>query len=59
MDNIDLLRTAVCDGGSEIAEKTYIGMDYQNPEMKLLYSRISRTTVAPLGPDGDYMISIL
>lgn len=36
-----------------IAEKTYIGMDYQNPGMKLLYSRISGTTVAPLGPDGD------
>ena len=40
VDNIDLLGTAVCDGGSEIAEK-------------LLYSRISDTTVAPLGPDGD------
>ena len=53
IDNIDLLGTAVCDGGSEIAEKTYIGMDYQNPGMKLLYSRISGTTVAPLGPDGD------
>jgi len=53
VDNIDLLGTAVCDGGSEIAEKTYIGMDYQNPGMKLLYSIIIGTTVAPLGPDGD------
>ena len=53
VDNIDLLGTAVCDGGSEIADKIYIGIDYQNPGMKLLYSRISGTTVAPLGPDGD------
>ena len=53
IDNIDLLGTAVCDGGSEIAEKTYIGMDYQNPGMKLLYSKITGTTVAPLGPNGD------
>ena len=53
IDNIELLGTAVCDGGSEIAEKTYIGMDYQNPGMKLLYSKITGTTVAPLGPDGD------
>ena len=53
VDNIDLLGTAVCDGGSEIAEKTYIGMDYINPGMKLLYSRTTGTTVAPLGPDGE------
>lgn len=28
VDNIDLLGTAVCDGGSEIDDKLYIGMDY-------------------------------
>ena len=53
VDNIDLLGTAVCDGGSEMGDKTYIGMDYLNPGMKLLYSRSTGTTVAPLGPDGE------
>ncbi|WP_400216535.1 phage major capsid protein [Methanobrevibacter smithii] len=53
VDNIDLLGTAVCDGGSEIGDKTYIGMDYMNPGMKLLYSRSTGTTVAPFGPDGE------
>ena len=53
VDNIDILGTAVCDGGSEIGDKTYIGMDYINPGMKLLYSRTTGTTVAPLGPDGE------
>ncbi|MCQ2971913.1 MAG: hypothetical protein MJ209_01240 [archaeon] len=28
-------------------------MDYINPGMKLLYSRTTGTTVAPLGPDGE------
>lgn len=53
VDNIDILGTAVCDGGSEMGDKTYIGMDYINPGMKLLYSRTTGTTVAPLGPDGE------
>ena len=53
VDNIDILGTAVCDGGSEIGDKTYIGMDYINPGMKLLYSRTTGTTIAPLGPDGE------
>ena len=53
VDNIDVLGTAVCDGGSERGDKTYIGMDYLNPGMKLLYSRSTGTTVAPLGPDGE------
>ncbi len=43
----------MCDGGSEMGDKTYIGMDYLNPRMKLLYSRTSGTTVTPLGPDGE------
>ncbi len=45
VDNIDILGTAVYDGGSEIGDKTYIGMDYINPGMKLLYSRTTGTTV--------------
>lgn len=53
VDNIDILGTAVCDGGSEIGDKTYIGMDYINPGIKLLYSRTTGTTVAPLGPDCE------
>ena len=53
VDNIDILGTAVCDGGAEMGDKTYIGMDYINPGMKLLYSRTTGTTVAPLGPDGE------
>ncbi|WP_232724499.1 phage major capsid protein [Methanobrevibacter smithii] len=32
VDNIDILGTAVCDGGSEMGDKTYIGMDYINLE---------------------------
>ena len=36
-----------------MGDKTYIGMDYINPGMKLLYSRTTGTTVAPLGPDGE------
>ncbi|MBE6510171.1 MAG: hypothetical protein E7Z74_02705 [Methanobrevibacter millerae] len=53
VDNMDILGTAVCDGGSEMGDKTYIGMDHINPGMKLLYSRTTGTTVAPLGPDGE------
>ncbi len=53
VDNIDILGTAVCEGGSEMGDKTYIGMDYINPGMKLLYSRTTGTTVAPLGQDGE------
>ena len=53
VDNIDILGTAVCDGGSEMGDKTYIGMDYINPGIKLLYSRTTGITVAPLGPDGE------
>ena len=53
VDNIDILGIAVCDGGSEMGDKTYISMDYINPGMKLLYSRTTGTTVAPLGPDGE------
>ena len=37
VDNIDIVGTAVCDGGSEMEDKSYIGMDYINPGMKLLY----------------------
>ena len=36
-----------------MGDKTYIGMDYINQGMKLLYSRTTGTTVAPLGPDGE------
>ena len=36
-----------------MGDKTYIGMDYINPGMKLLYSRTTGTIVAPLGPDGE------
>ncbi len=53
VDNIDVLGTVVCDGGSEIGDKTYIGMDYINSGMKLLCSKTTGTTVAPLGPDGE------
>lgn len=53
IDNIDLLGTSVCDGGSELDEKRYIGMDYINSGIKLLYSRSTGTTVAPLGVDGE------
>ena len=53
VDNIDILGRAVCDGDSEMGDKTYVGMDYINPGMKLLYSRTTGTTVAPLGPDGE------
>ena len=53
IDNVDFLGTAVCDGESEIAEKTYICMNYQNSGVKLLYSKISGTTVAPLESDGE------
>lgn len=53
VDNIDIFGTAVCDGGSEMGDKTYIGMDYINPGIKLLYSRTTGITVAPLGPDGE------
>lgn len=36
-----------------MGDKTYIGMDYINPGIKLLYFRTTGITVAPLGPDGE------
>ena len=53
LDNIDLLGTAITDGGSEIPAKNYVGFDPNNPPLTYLYSRTKGTTIAPLGPDGD------
>ena len=53
LDNIDLLGTAITDGGSEIPAKNYVGFDPNNPPLTYLYSRTNGTTIAPLGPDGD------
>ncbi len=58
VDIIDILGTAVCDGGSEMGDQTYIGMDYINSGMKLLYSRTTGTTVTPIGHMVRCMISI-
>jgi hypothetical protein len=53
LDNIDLLGTAITDGGSEIPEKNYVGFDPNNPPLTYLYSRTKGATIAPLGPDGN------
>ena len=53
LDNIDLLGTAITDGGSEIPAKNYVGFDPNNPPLTYLYSRTKGTTIAPIGPDGD------
>lgn len=52
-DAIDILGASVCDGGSQIGEKQYFGMDIRNPPMSLLYSKTAGTTIAPISQDGD------
>ena len=47
LDNIDLLGTAITDGGSEIPAKNYVGFDPNNPPLTYLYSRTKGTTIAP------------
>lgn len=48
-DNIDVLGTAVADGGSRIPELGYVGWDYRDAPVKLLYSQSKDTTRAPVG----------
>lgn len=53
LDNIDVMGTAICDGGKEFTAQSYLAFDINNPPISLLYSQTSGATVAPLGPNGE------
>jgi hypothetical protein len=56
-DNIDILGTAVADGGYRVPEDNYIGFDYRVPPVTLLYTKEPRTKTSIVEPEegaNDY-----
>lgn len=52
-DNIDILGSAVSDGGMRMPEKNYLGFDYTEPPLTYLYSKTAGTIIAPLTAEDN------